>query len=121
MAEDNEQRVALLMAGGGVTDRQVQDALQTIWATLKNDSDVRRFAEEEKLSPELFGNDETIPFRVGQAEGQILETGAILVIIGKAALAWGTKKSRDVLWDRFIWPRLQKKLPDVEETDRYGR
>jgi hypothetical protein len=119
MPEQEQNRVALLSAKGGATTRRVQAEIDSIWAELKDDPKGRQVATENGMPPNLFEKRQPAPFSAGQPEGQILETGAILVIIGTAALGWATKKALDILWDRWIWPKLQENFPDLEVKARY--
>jgi hypothetical protein len=120
MAERDENRVALLSAEGGATIQTVQTKIDSLWAELKDSPEVRQLAAKEGVPPTFFEGTKPAPFAAGQPDAQILETGVILIIVGKAALGWATKKGLDVLWDRFIWPKLEEDFPDLQVKDRYG-
>jgi len=107
----------------GVTDERIQEELKAIWANLRDPDNaaLREEANREGVPATLIDQCAEPPFSAERPEGQILIAGAVAIVVGKAALGWTTKKTLDVAWDRFFWPRLKRHFgADVERREDAG-
>jgi hypothetical protein len=116
MEDEQSELVATLHAKGGVTPAKVQEELQSIWDFLRKNPDARKEAEKAGVPPAMLDAVDANPFIAGRGEEQFVIAATVVVIVGKAALGWATKKALDVLWDRVVFPRLEKHFgADLEQ------
>jgi hypothetical protein len=102
----------------GVSDEDVQNELQTIWDTLRTDPQLEELAREVGIAPDVIKQQQLTPFQATRPEAQFGIAETILISVLGGVLTHVTKSGLDLLWQRVIWPRLEKRFgADLEPKE----
>jgi len=94
----------------GVNDEDVQKAIQTIWDALRSDPKLGKLAKEAGIAPDIIKQQQFAPFRATRPEAQFGIAETILISAAGGILTHVAKNGLDLLWERAIWPRLEKRF-----------
>lgn len=109
------------LAVHGVTDTDVQEAIESLWQALRTDPAAGKAMVEAGIDPALVVAISRPPFDAHAAQAQFGIASTILVSVTAGVLTHISKNSLDLLWDKVLWPRLRQrfgaKLGLVDDAD----
>jgi hypothetical protein len=110
MSGTESMEIGEFSATHGVNDEDVQNEIQTIWDALRTDPRLEELAKEAGIAPDVVKQAKVAPFKATRPEAQFGVAETILISVAGGVLTHVAKNGLDLLWQRVIWPRLEKRF-----------
>jgi len=100
-----------LQGSGGITEREIEEAIDKIWDELRSDQDARNAANAAGVPVAgLNLNSPTHPFKVRQIKEGFEPATQFVISIGAGLVVHFSKRAIDPLWDKYVAPKLVRIL-----------